>query len=104
VGAEDPKSALYGIAVRILGNKKLHHQLLEGMRAKTPSCPSFSFSTISLGASGTLSRLPIPQLLPLSSSELALQSSVPNRPGTTAGPWRAIVPSVPGRVGKDGEA
>jgi len=23
----------------------------------------------------------------------------PNRPGRTAGPWRPIVPSVPGRVG-----
>jgi len=30
--------------------------------------------------------------------------SVPNRPGRTAGPWRAIVPGVPGRVGTDGRA
>ena len=30
--------------------------------------------------------------------------SVPNRPVRTPGPWRLIVPSVPGRVGKDGRA
>ena len=30
--------------------------------------------------------------------------SVPNRPGRTAGPWRAIVPGVPGKVGADGRA
>ena len=30
--------------------------------------------------------------------------SVPNRPVRTPGPWRPIVPSVPGRVGKDGQA
>jgi len=30
--------------------------------------------------------------------------SVPNRPVRTPGPWRPIVPSVPGRVGKDGWA
>jgi len=30
--------------------------------------------------------------------------SVPNRPGRTAGPWRTIVPGVPGRVGTDGRA
>ena len=29
-------------------------------------------------------------------------SSVPNRPVRTPGPWRLIVPSVPGGVGKDG--
>ena len=28
--------------------------------------------------------------------------SVPNRPVRTPGPWRLIVPSVPGGVGKDG--
>ena len=32
------------------------------------------------------------------------QASVPNRPVRTPGPWRPIVPSVPGRVGKDGLA
>jgi len=31
-------------------------------------------------------------------------ASVPNRPVRTPGPWRPIVPSVPGRVGKDGQA
>jgi len=30
--------------------------------------------------------------------------SVPNRPVRTAGPWRPIVPSVPGGVGMDGRA
>ena len=29
-------------------------------------------------------------------------TSVPNRPVRTPGPWRPIVPSVPGGVGKDG--
>ena len=33
-----------------------------------------------------------------------LTISVPNRPVRTPGPWRPIVPSVPGRVGKDGRA
>jgi len=31
-----------------------------------------------------------------------MPSSVPNRPVRTPGPWRPIVPSVPGGVGKDG--
>jgi len=33
-----------------------------------------------------------------------VKSSVPNRPVRTPGPWRPIVPSVPGRVGTDGQA
>jgi len=31
-------------------------------------------------------------------------TNIPNRPVRTPGPWRPIVPSVPGRVGKDGWA
>ena len=34
----------------------------------------------------------------------SIGTSVPNRPVRTPGPWRPIVPSVPGRVGKDGRA
>ena len=40
----------------------------------------------------------------LSDCAKRLAFSVPNRPVRTPGPWRPIVPSVPGRVGKDGQA
>ena len=46
----------------------------------------------------------LPALRILLSSCLGLITSVPNRPVRTPGPWRPIVPSVPGRVGKDGRA
>jgi len=34
--------------------------------------------------------------------QMIVVASVPNRPVRTPGPWRPIVPSVPGGVGKDG--
>ena len=33
---------------------------------------------------------------------ISVNTSVPNRPVRTPGPWRPIVPSAPGGVGKDG--
>ena len=39
-----------------------------------------------------------------SSTSHVEETSVPNRPVRTLGPWCPIVPSVPGRVGKDGQA
>ena len=42
---------------------------------------------------------------PFTILELVVEAvSVPNRPVRTGGPWRPIVPSVPGGVGMDGEA
>ena len=73
-------------------------------RAAGP-CPSPT-----LPSSRTLSpALPAPlsPLLEISASYSLLLSAmptVPNRPVPSAGPWRPIVPSVPGGVGMDGRA
>ncbi|KAG0635434.1 hypothetical protein HOY80DRAFT_981940 [Tuber brumale] len=43
-------------------------------------------------------------IFPVCHVECLVACSVPNRPGRPTGPWRTVVPGIPGRVGEDSRA
>ena len=82
-----------------IGSTDLDPESIASMRTLLSSC----LGLLTVEASSSMVRLVHFTLQEHLSSDPTL-SSVPNRPVRTPGPWRPIVPSVPGRVGKDGQA